>query len=246
MKFCPNCGAPVDESASFCTNCGQKLTKPEAAQPTQASNNVNPAPTIQAVPNNNVAVASAKPKLSRNKIIIIVAAVIVVIAAFIGWNKYQSMPARNPNNPLSHQSFVIEKYPDNPVYSPSEENFGAVYKKVAILCYKKMGASNEDIKGLQEVSDRDWFNFYHTGEDVYAEQALNVNKSYKDRFVREFNQALYTNYLLKLVPERHLHTGQKIQVKLMLTKSFIKKYGIDSTPLQIKVSQIKHMDEDDE
>ena len=30
MKFCPNCGAPIEEDHKFCANCGQKLSPPAA------------------------------------------------------------------------------------------------------------------------------------------------------------------------------------------------------------------------
>ena len=30
MKFCPNCGAPIEEDHKFCANCGQKLSPPTA------------------------------------------------------------------------------------------------------------------------------------------------------------------------------------------------------------------------
>ena len=29
MKFCPNCGAPIEEGHKFCANCGAKLAAPE-------------------------------------------------------------------------------------------------------------------------------------------------------------------------------------------------------------------------
>ena len=29
MKYCPNCGAPIEEGHKFCANCGAKLTAPE-------------------------------------------------------------------------------------------------------------------------------------------------------------------------------------------------------------------------
>ena len=35
MPYCPNCGAQVQEGASFCTNCGSRLAQPSQA-PAQA------------------------------------------------------------------------------------------------------------------------------------------------------------------------------------------------------------------
>lgn len=32
MANCPNCGAPIGEDAAFCTNCGTRVTPPEAPQ----------------------------------------------------------------------------------------------------------------------------------------------------------------------------------------------------------------------
>lgn len=32
MANCPNCGAPIGEDAAFCTNCGARVTPPEAPQ----------------------------------------------------------------------------------------------------------------------------------------------------------------------------------------------------------------------
>lgn len=32
MANCPNCGAPIGEDAAFCTNCGSRVTPPEAPQ----------------------------------------------------------------------------------------------------------------------------------------------------------------------------------------------------------------------
>ena len=28
MKFCPNCGAPIEDGHKFCANCGEKLDAP--------------------------------------------------------------------------------------------------------------------------------------------------------------------------------------------------------------------------
>lgn len=39
---CPQCGAPVDPSASECKFCGEKLTTQQAAQPTYVTG-INPA-----------------------------------------------------------------------------------------------------------------------------------------------------------------------------------------------------------
>lgn len=32
MKNCPNCNAPLDDNAAFCTNCGAQLVAPQPAQ----------------------------------------------------------------------------------------------------------------------------------------------------------------------------------------------------------------------
>ena len=28
MKYCPNCGAPIEDDHKFCANCGEKLEAP--------------------------------------------------------------------------------------------------------------------------------------------------------------------------------------------------------------------------
>ena len=32
MKYCPNCGAPIEDNHKFCANCGHKLEAPEAVE----------------------------------------------------------------------------------------------------------------------------------------------------------------------------------------------------------------------
>lgn len=40
MKFCPNCGAEVDEHSSFCTSCGSKLVNTESETTNSADDSV--------------------------------------------------------------------------------------------------------------------------------------------------------------------------------------------------------------
>ena len=54
MKFCPNCGQPIEEGTSFCRNCGYNL-------------GTNPVPTPQPVQPNYVQPNYAQPNYAQPK-----------------------------------------------------------------------------------------------------------------------------------------------------------------------------------
>ena len=39
MKFCENCGKPVNENSQFCENCGEKIKKSVITEQPQKNNN---------------------------------------------------------------------------------------------------------------------------------------------------------------------------------------------------------------
>ena len=39
MKFCENCGKPVNENSQFCENCGAKIKKSVITEQPQKNNN---------------------------------------------------------------------------------------------------------------------------------------------------------------------------------------------------------------
>lgn len=74
MKYCGNCGSPLEDDARFCGNCGS-VVEEQMAQTMQR-------PTEQGAPN----YASKKPSKGNSKVIIAVIAVILLIVGLaIGW-----------------------------------------------------------------------------------------------------------------------------------------------------------------
>ncbi|MBO4897221.1 MAG: zinc ribbon domain-containing protein [Clostridia bacterium] len=70
MKYCTNCGKPVDPSASFCTNCGSPIA-PEAVSP-ESDNNLSSEPTVNfteqtpSAPDNTYAAAGNNASAPEN------------------------------------------------------------------------------------------------------------------------------------------------------------------------------------
>jgi len=86
--FCTNCGKEVADGASFCTACGAKIVRENAAQPINEQQAVTSAPSPAATPSPNAqqpaaaaapVSASGTPKNTNVKIIIAIAAVAVVV-----------------------------------------------------------------------------------------------------------------------------------------------------------------------
>ena len=70
MKYCPNCGAPIEDNHKFCANCGHKLDAP-AAMPPEPVYTDDPALVNNPVLNASPAPAPAKkdekvPELTLN------------------------------------------------------------------------------------------------------------------------------------------------------------------------------------
>lgn len=66
-KFCPNCGAPVDEDAAFCTQCGARLDKepaPATVTPAEAAQapEAQPAPAAPAAQPTPAPAAKSEPQ----------------------------------------------------------------------------------------------------------------------------------------------------------------------------------------
>ena len=80
MVFCPYCGSENEDSAKFCTECGEKLTQPAPAQPEQpqsAHGAGSPPPSAQSAP-------PQKPrKKSKAPLVIGIIAGVLVLAAVL-------------------------------------------------------------------------------------------------------------------------------------------------------------------
>lgn len=77
-RFCPNCGAPQEDTARFCGSCGAQIPVMEAQEP------INPQPQENyfAQPQNDY-VPPVAPKKSNKKVIGIVIGAVVLIAAIV-------------------------------------------------------------------------------------------------------------------------------------------------------------------
>ena len=100
-----------------------------------------------------------------------------------------------------------------------------------------MGASSDTLKEMKSISPNEWFSYYHTGDSKEVNDVLNEDKTIKDQFKKDYSKGT-KNILLKLEPNKHLKVGQKVKVKVQIDSWFAQKYGIDATPLSIKISKI--------
>lgn len=222
MKFCPNCGSPVQPNATFCTKCGFKLNN---------SNNVQVNQPVHHVANNT---SKYKNKVTVN---ILIFAVLILLGGFLIYRQYMNRPAHNPNNPLSNTTIVVEDDPYYGNYMVTKTGFGLVYRNLVMIVYKKMGASSDTLKEMKSISPNEWFSYYHTGDSKEVNDVLNEDKTIKDLFKKDYSKGT-KNILLKLEPNKHLKVGQKVKVKVQIDSWFAQKYGIDATPLSIKISKI--------
>ncbi len=87
-KFCEYCGAPLNDDARFCTNCGHPVGQANQPSNTYSNNNYQQPPYAQ-----QPAYAPYQPpkkKWTPGKIILIVALVLIVGAVF-GFRRYDKM-----------------------------------------------------------------------------------------------------------------------------------------------------------
>lgn len=80
--FCPNCGHPIKQGATFCNNCGYNLvTKQMPAKPAQASQSAPTQSVQQQIPSRQ-----HKPmKLATKILLSVIGVLIVVLIGFYAW-----------------------------------------------------------------------------------------------------------------------------------------------------------------
>lgn len=231
MKFCPNCGAQLDDTDKFCTRCGSDVRNITSSQ-------INPQPTTRVehtVPQNK-----NRGNFLNNKFkyIIIAVAVICAIGGF-GFYKYRTSPAHNPNNPLSNQTITFTKYEDETYLS--KDSFNKIEDNIVIKCMKSYHFSPKVVQDVKK------FNIIKGMEDSDYEYDLE-EKLYKDSTASDKKELqIFGNDIKKLgrgisgelvivSPDKNLKNGEKVTLTLNINKKIAKKYGIDTTPRVVKVT----------
>lgn len=231
MKFCPNCGAQLDDTDKFCTKCGSDVRNITSSQ-------INPQPTTRVehtVPQNK-----NRGNFLNNKFkyIIIAVAVICAIGGF-GFYKYRTSPAHNPNNPLSNQTITFTKYEDETYLS--KDSFNKIEDNIVIKCMKSYHFSPKVVQDVKK------FNIIKGMEDSDYEYDLE-EKLYKDSTASDKKELqIFGNDIKKLgrgisgelvivSPDKNLKNGEKVTLTLNINKKIAKKYGIDTTPRVVKVT----------
>ena len=231
MKFCPNCGAQLDDTDKFCTRCGSDVRNITSSQ-------INPQPTTRVehtVPQNK-----NRGNFLNNKFkyIIIAVAVICAIGRF-GFYKYRTSPAHNPNNPLSNQTITFTKYEDETYLS--KDSFNKIEDNIVIKCMKSYHFSPKVVQDVKK------FNIIKGMEDSDYEYDLE-EKLYKDSTASDKKELqIFGNDIKKLgrgisgelvivSPDKNLKNGEKVTLTLNINKKIAKKYGIDTTPRVVKVT----------
>lgn len=229
MKFCPNCGAQLDDTDKFCTRCGSDVRNITSSQ-------INPQPTTRVehtVPQNK-----NRGNFLNNKFKYIIIAV-AVICAIGGFYKYRTSPAHNPNNPLSNQTITFTKYEDETYLS--KDSFNKIEDNIVIKCMKSYHFSPKVVQDVKK------FNIIKGMEDSDYEYDLE-EKLYKDSTASDKKELqIFGNDIKKLgrgisgelvivSPDKNLKNGEKVTLTLNINKKIAKKYGIDTTPRVVKVT----------
>lgn len=229
MKFCPNCGAQLDNTDKFCTKCGSDVRNITSSQ-------INPQPTTRVehtVPQNK-----NRGNFLNNKFKYIIIAV-AVICAIGGFYKYRTSPAHNPNNPLSNQTITFTKYEDETYLS--KDSFNKIEDNIVIKCMKSYHFSPKVVQDVKK------FNIIKGMEDSDYEYDLE-EKLYKDSTASDKKELqIFGNDIKKLgrgisgelvivSPDKNLKNGEKVTLTLNINKKIAKKYGIDTTPRVVKVT----------
>lgn len=231
MKFCPNCGAQLDDTDKFCTRCGSDVRNITSSQ-------INPQPTTRVehtVPQNK-----NRGNFLNNKFKYIIIAVVVICAiGGFGFYKYRTSPAHNPNNPLSNQTITFTKYEDETYLS--KDSFNKIEDNIVIKCMKSYHFSPKVVQDVKK------FNIIKGMEDSDYEYDLE-EKLYKDSTASDKKELqLFGNDIKKLgrgisgelvivSPDKNLKNGEKVTLTLNINKKIAKKYGIDTTPRVVKVT----------
>lgn len=231
MKFCPNCGAQLDDTDKFCTKCGSDVRNITSSQ-------INPQPTTRVehtVPQNK-----NRGNFLNNKFKYIIIAVVVICAiGGFGFYKYRTSPAHNPNNPLSNQTITFTKYEDETYLS--KDSFNKIEDNIVIKCMKSYHFSPKVVQDVKK------FNIIKGMEDSDYEYDLE-EKLYKDSTASDKKELqIFGNDIKKLgrgisgelvivSPDKNLKNGEKVTLTLNINKKIAKKYGIDTTPRVVKVT----------
>lgn len=231
MKFCPNCGAQLDNTDKFCTKCGSDVRNITSSQ-------INPQPTTRVehtVPQNK-----NRGNFLNNKFKYIIIAVVVICAiGGFGFYKYRTSPAHNPNNPLSNQTITFTKYEDETYLS--KDSFNKIEDNIVIKCMKSYHFSPKVVQDVKK------FNIIKGMEDSDYEYDLE-EKLYKDSTASDKKELqIFGNDIKKLgrgisgelvivSPDKNLKNGEKVTLTLNINKKIAKKYGIDTTPRVVKVT----------
>ena len=231
MKFCPNCGAQLDDTDKFCTRCGSDVRNITSSQ-------INPQPTTRVehtVPQNK-----NRGNFLNNKFKYIIIAVVVICAiGGFGFYKYRTSPAHNPNNPLSNQTITFTKYEDETYLS--KDSFNKIEDNIVIKCMKSYHFSPKVVQDVKK------FNIIKGMEDSDYEYDLE-EKLYKDSTASDKKELqIFGNDIKKLgrgisgelvivSPDKNLKNGEKVTLTLNINKKIAKKYGIDTTPRVVKVT----------
>lgn len=189
MKYCSNCGEPLNEEAVFCPICGTKAVQPEAAEaPTEAAE-VREAPETEA----NAAPAAPKKRKKGGKIALIIALVAVGLAALLliaGALLYftgayaKLLPASRLKLGLAEKEYVERALDDY------FEKYNSSYGKASGLELK----ADVDITGDIELSDNaSFFSEAAIINSMLEKAALKVKLDINSEHSNALFEASYSN-----------------------------------------------------
>lgn len=229
MKFCPNCGAQLDDTDKFCTRCGSDVRNITSSQ-------INPQPTTRVehtVPQNK-----NRGNFLNNKFKYIIIAV-AVICAIGGFYKYRTSPAHNPNNPLS--SYYLNKVTfvrsnDGELSLTATEQAKLGWGVMCITC-KHADPDSPAAKYLMThfKAVEDMYLYKRTKESATLENYSKHDTKFK-RILEDLSDNYFEKTRVKIVPNNtYVKNGDKVKI-ILPGNSISKKYGIDTTPRVVKVT----------
>lgn len=193
-------------------------------------------------------------KQTSNKRVYIIGGIIVAILIVVfAVKKYNSMPARNPNNPMANVNLTWKKNDDGDVYL-SNQGYDALERNLMLIMLKKAGANSKTINYLKTHHSKNVESFISLSDneidgDISKDDFSGIVDDHFEEILRQderagqvmkdlhdmLNHQEEFNTWIDIEPSKNLKQGETVQVKANLPEDIIEEYGIDTAPRKVKV-----------